>query len=440
MDKLLGMIDKTLPVEAQVIQAEQLAQELMNGACASLYDITLASTLREAFVLPSVERLTAELRATYSGGKLQEVILQKLTAPLDKARKWFEPGACFAAGTLVHTREGLVPIEQIKVGDWVLSKPENGRERAYKRVVKTFALAPERVIEVRYHGDGNQKLFDRITCTANHPFWVDELGWTSAENLYRNWTRENWLELADGRNVRAYGTRNIYVSDQSGVGWLPAHSGAMDEPGNLWDYVNHRLVAHDVMALQDVQDHEEKFHDPRFYTFPDELFLKLPVYNLEVEDFHTYYVGKHGVWVHNANCGGLGFEVKAPGPVLSKQMAETPFLTRKELLDYLKKNNIHDGTFLIRADGQSQAGLMATEDIPKWLDFEEGVFGRVTATDGSRWEYAVVYFDEAAQQSKFIRVEGLELSPKGLQIYIDRKLAFIKANHVGEVMQLLSNR
>ncbi len=26
------------------------------------------------------------------------------------------------------------------------------------------------------------------------------------------------------------------------------------------------------------------------------------VYNIEVEGFHTYHVGKLGVWVHNANC------------------------------------------------------------------------------------------------------------------------------------------
>ncbi|WP_425423482.1 polymorphic toxin-type HINT domain-containing protein [Stenoxybacter acetivorans] len=33
----------------------------------------------------------------------------------------------------------------------------------------------------------------------------------------------------------------------------------------------------------------------------DETF-KCAVYNLEVEDFHTYYVGTNGVWVHNADC------------------------------------------------------------------------------------------------------------------------------------------
>ena len=31
-------------------------------------------------------------------------------------------------------------------------------------------------------------------------------------------------------------------------------------------------------------------------------YLKVRVYNIEVEDFHTYYVGGNGVWVHNTNC------------------------------------------------------------------------------------------------------------------------------------------
>lgn len=52
------------------------------------------------------------------------------------------------------------------------------------------------------------------------------------------------------------------------------------------------------MFLQAIQDYE--MQDP---------YLKLPVYNLEVEDFHTYYVGEHGVWVHNENCLGLTFDV-----------------------------------------------------------------------------------------------------------------------------------
>ncbi|WP_435933234.1 polymorphic toxin-type HINT domain-containing protein [Moraxella bovoculi] len=30
------------------------------------------------------------------------------------------------------------------------------------------------------------------------------------------------------------------------------------------------------------------------------------VYNIEVDDFHTYHVGRLGVWVHNADCCGVG--------------------------------------------------------------------------------------------------------------------------------------
>lgn len=45
----------------------------------------------------------------------------------------------FVAGTLVHTDQGLVPIEQLKVGDLVLSMPEEGvGEKAYKKVLETL--------------------------------------------------------------------------------------------------------------------------------------------------------------------------------------------------------------------------------------------------------------------------------------------------------------
>ena len=29
---------------------------------------------------------------------------------------------------------------------------------------------------------------------------------------------------------------------------------------------------------------------------------KRTVYNFQVEDYHTYYVGENGIWVHNADC------------------------------------------------------------------------------------------------------------------------------------------
>ena len=74
-------------------------------------------------------------------------IFPKEITTLPEARFAFEATPnCFAKGTLVHTKEGLVPIEKLKVGDWVLSKPEDGTgEVAYKRVTHTFAHANSRV-------------------------------------------------------------------------------------------------------------------------------------------------------------------------------------------------------------------------------------------------------------------------------------------------------
>lgn len=49
----------------------------------------------------------------------------------------------FVAGTLIHTDKGLVPIQELKVGDMVLSRDEHNTdgELAYKRVLNTFVSA-----------------------------------------------------------------------------------------------------------------------------------------------------------------------------------------------------------------------------------------------------------------------------------------------------------
>jgi transcription-repair coupling factor (superfamily II helicase) len=83
----------------------------------------------------------------------------------------------FVAGTLVHTDKGLVPIEQIKVGDMVLSKHESGQgEQAYKRVVRTFkSEEKKRVVQIKFRdNDNNGEMC--LFATEDHPFWVDEMG------------------------------------------------------------------------------------------------------------------------------------------------------------------------------------------------------------------------------------------------------------------------
>ena len=110
----------------------------------------------------------------------------------------------FVAGTLIHTDKGLVPIQDIKVGDLilsksVLSKPEDGSgDIEYKPVVKTFGHEDKEMWIVRLEknntspyrlkpGDENFDIqnylladkkvqsasrFSDFLATPNHPVWV----------------------------------------------------------------------------------------------------------------------------------------------------------------------------------------------------------------------------------------------------------------------------
>ena len=60
--------------------------------------------------------------------------------PLDAAECLPNSHACFVAGTLVHTDKGLVPIDQIKVGDMVLSRDENNPDGEKRLQARAFHL------------------------------------------------------------------------------------------------------------------------------------------------------------------------------------------------------------------------------------------------------------------------------------------------------------
>jgi hypothetical protein len=220
------------------------------------------------------------------------------------ARFVFETGACFVAGTLVHTKEGLVPIEKLKVGDMVLSKPENpehGSELVYKRVVKTFVHHEKEIKEIAYrlNDKGNKWLAKgeqlyKVTSTLDHPFWVEGEGWTAANQL-TGWAGRSRLQVLDGSPAEVYQPAYIYATDKSGIGWI-AEEGR-EGSGTEWDFDNGQAVISNVGY--DWENWAPGDSDDNLYV-P----FKTTVYNIEVEDYHTYFVGELGVWVHNANCDG----------------------------------------------------------------------------------------------------------------------------------------
>jgi len=74
------------------------------------------------------------------------------------------------------TNEGEKNIEDIEVGDIVLSKNEETGEQAYKEVTAIHRNEKDTTYKLSV---GNQT----IETTDNHPFWVDGKGWVLAVNL-----------------------------------------------------------------------------------------------------------------------------------------------------------------------------------------------------------------------------------------------------------------
>ncbi|MDQ9022227.1 hypothetical protein RFI02_14055 [Acinetobacter sichuanensis] len=294
----------------------------------------------------------------------------------------------FAKGTLVHTDKGLVPIQDIKVGDRVLSLSENGEgETAYKCVVNTFKSAEKKELM--------GGLFD-IFCTDDHPFWEIGRGWVPLKDMYLDgkgvFTLSNLRrnESPLDNNIRgalqvfevdegthdvfnlggfylarsgtegvavAYFSNNKYDYRAKDGGYLlvdfnkyPSHFIFTDDSESSLGYWQNQAtyfvnIYHDILfsdkdpkcsynlekieanrkigvVLRKGRDDEQilkysrilddfDLHD-RMYEYEHRDNRELIkdyydrfaqafsdyVYNIEVEDYHTYFVGKYGYWVH----------------------------------------------------------------------------------------------------------------------------------------------
>jgi hypothetical protein len=101
------------------------------------------------------------------------------TQPTDAARDGqLRDMGGFVAGTLVHTEDGLKPIEQIKVGDRVLSRHESGEgELCYQSVTQTFLYEDRELYYVSWQVLEKETLKPKqirgeMAVTGAHPIWV----------------------------------------------------------------------------------------------------------------------------------------------------------------------------------------------------------------------------------------------------------------------------
>ncbi|NEN87036.1 polymorphic toxin-type HINT domain-containing protein [Paenibacillus elgii] len=148
---------------------------------------------------------------------------------LEKTKSLISECNCFAPGTKVVTDEGEKNIEDIQVGDKVLSKNEETGEVSYKEVTVTFNHEMDEIYKI-YVGD------QAIKSTFNHPFYVKDKGWTFVKDLKVG----DLLVQSDGNTLKI--------------------------------------------------DSIELLHE------------QVTVYNLTVDEFHTYFVSDLEIWVHNSDC------------------------------------------------------------------------------------------------------------------------------------------
>lgn len=90
---------------------------------------------------------------------------------------------CFVAGTLVLTMDGYKAIEDVKVGDMVLS-----HDNQFHKVIRTGNNLSGNI----YHING--MMFDGIICTGNHPFYTRERYRFNGQRLFRE---PKWIHAED---------------------------------------------------------------------------------------------------------------------------------------------------------------------------------------------------------------------------------------------------
>ncbi|MET5368027.1 DNA cytosine methyltransferase [Klebsiella oxytoca] len=116
------------------------------------------------------------------------------TAGRPVALAWFSPD-CFPAGTLVLTQSGYKKIEDIRVGEFVLT-----HKRRWRQVVET-SNAERPTTKIRGHGHPG------LTCSLEHPFYIK-----ARRNVWNN-------------NIRQY--RPEYDNAE----WVPA---SLVQKGHYW--------------------------------------------------------------------------------------------------------------------------------------------------------------------------------------------------------------
>lgn len=198
--------------------------------------------------------------------------------------------AGFIKGTLVHTKDGLKRIEEIKVGDYVLAASDDGSgNQCFQAVLNTFVLPNKTLRAIRFY-DEERDATNVFYVTGNHHFWCEGISWLKAEEIRKSNNLRKWK----GNPLYVVSQDPVYRTKQEGIGWVQEIYDVEESPGFRFDFSTATPIR---------PDGQEHLIDPEIYR-SDNPYLTTDVYNIEVEGHHTYYVGQSGALVRDAIARG----------------------------------------------------------------------------------------------------------------------------------------
>ena len=223
--------------------------------------------------------------------------------------------ACFPAGTKVLTEEGLKNIEDIEAGDKVYSTNEETGESGYQEVVQTFEKETDVIVHVFYQTErstAETDIAETDNVEADNEDIAESGRAANAENADQETAESSEIETTMNHRFWSEG------------GWKTA--GTLEQGDRLTLADGTEAVVTDII-----------FED-RHTT----------VYNMEVADYHTYYVGEDSVWVHNqcgstvevrGNEGASGYSAESPA---LKDSPYNPDVVEKRMKPNYKSNPAHN--------------------------------------------------------------------------------------------------
>lgn len=214
----------------------------------------------------------------------------------------------FTEGTLVHTKRGLVPIQDIRIGDEVLSiDVSQGNERVYKRVEKTFNSIQDIFRCTMLYPKGNQQYTIHYFFSSQN----QRVGSASGEWLAVNAIDDSMIDVytLTDKNLCLWWNKMIYQAKNKSGQTFAISANTFTDDYHLSRNDEYIDISSEGLIHHKVDDEDfnfspetEKFlkSSVDWNIFESEI-LRLPVYQLIIQDTGNYLVGSDGILVHDGS-------------------------------------------------------------------------------------------------------------------------------------------